>query len=299
MRTDTGGFIASAGLESYYAHGFLTHALKPGASHQQAVVQRTIDFVEFSLTNYVHSVFPFLHAAFHVTQSLAHDIPRALRALAWLDAQHHTLLLNHVARRASLIQGSALLSLYSKSFAQRDPAAHALVDRLRIQARRGCAKLNSGTTALQPEAEELAGHLAICAGVFAAVVGLSAERMLRQNLFLQARNIMSCSIRLNTIGPYMAHQLLASQLHELVARQFAALDRDVCQHLYDQALRTSEAETSPVPRPSSDPPRQSVWDWDWDDPARQTPTCTPSTTWPLGEIIQARHDQLHSRLFNS
>lgn len=25
----------------------------------------------------------------------------------------------------------------------------------------------------------------------------------------------------------------------------------------------------------------------------------PATTWPLGEILQARHDQLHSKIFNS
>lgn len=25
----------------------------------------------------------------------------------------------------------------------------------------------------------------------------------------------------------------------------------------------------------------------------------PATTWPLGEILAARHDQLHSRIFNS
>jgi urease accessory protein len=25
----------------------------------------------------------------------------------------------------------------------------------------------------------------------------------------------------------------------------------------------------------------------------------PATTWPLGEILSARHDLLHSRIFNS
>lgn len=246
----------------------------------------------------MQSVLPFLHAAYCVTKPLAHDTPRAMRALAWLDAQHHTLLLNHVARRASLIQGSALLSLFVKSFAQRDATAHSLVDRLRVNARRGCAKLNNGTTALRPGAEELAGHLAICAGVFAAVIGLSEERMLRQNLFLQARNIMSCSIRLNTIGPYMAHQLLASQLHELVARHFGRLDRGVCQHLFDQALHASEIE-APAASQRASPSNGRDWDWDWEDPVRHAQELTPCMTWPLGEIIQARHDQLHSRLFNS
>lgn len=35
--------------------------------------------------------------------------------------------------------------------------------------------------------------------------------------------------------------------------------------------------------------------WDW---AREAET-GPATTWPLGEILAARHDMQHSRIFNS
>jgi hypothetical protein len=59
-----------------------------------------------------------------------------------------------------------------------------------------------------------------------------------------------------------------------------------------------------------DDPHQG-WAWDWpedQDPSSSahdpehgfwTTPSAPATTFPLGEIIQARHDQLHSRLFNS
>lgn len=306
---DVGGFIASAGLESYYSHGFLTKDQKSGAPHQQALVERTVAFVDHSLTNYVSSVLPYVHAAYRVAQHHLQtpdsDLDGALQALAWLDWQHHTLLLNHVSRRASMIQGIALLSLYSKSFAQ--PAvygapmpggndrANKLAERLRMHARRGSARLGSGVRALDTERGELAGHLPICAGVFSACVGLSLDRALRQNLFLQARNIMSCSIRLNTIGPYMAHQLLAFQLRTLVAAHLAKLERTAGERLGEQAWHRAAPRSTAT---SVQEVEDEAWDWDWDDPDRAQ-RGFPTTSWPLGEIVQARHDQLHSRLFNS
>lgn len=52
----TGGFIASAGLESYYSHGFLTHG-------QEQLVSSTLSFVEHTLANYATSVLPYMCAA--------------------------------------------------------------------------------------------------------------------------------------------------------------------------------------------------------------------------------------------
>ncbi|GAC97151.1 urease accessory protein UreF [Pseudozyma hubeiensis SY62] len=79
-----------------------------------------------------------------------------------------------------------------------------------------------------------------------------------------------------------------------------------------QALRIGKGQLIPV---DDDDPNQG-WAWDW--PEEQDPptssealhndesekgfwiqSSAPATTFPLGEIIQARHDQLHSRLFNS
>lgn len=292
--TDLGGFIASAGLESYHVHGFLTHDSKPGTTQQQ-VIQRTVEFVSFSLMNYVKSSLPYFYAAYRITRQFAHDTDLALRILSWLDWQHHTLILNHVSRRASMIQGSALLSLYAKSFARPDHAASRLIDQLRTNTRRGSAKLNNGSLSLQTK-DELAGHLAICSGVFSAAVGLSLDRALRQNLFLQARNIMSCSIRLNTIGPYMAHQLLTFQLRHLVGRNLELLDRSTCERLYDQACEQGQQQDQFA---EAQQPETDEWDWDWFDGSKAASSTIPCTTWPLGEIVQARHDQLHSRLFNS
>lgn len=268
----TGGFIASAGLESYYSHGFLT-------SQQQQMLRPTLAFVEHSLANYAASVMPYMCAAYQLTQMYLDGDDRALDALCRLDWHHHTVVLNHVARRASMIQGMASLTLYMRSFAPASEGsrANALIEALRKRIRKGGASLASGALALP--AEQLAGHLPICTGVFSRCVGLSLARMVHLNLFLQARNLMSCSIRLNTLGPYLAHQLLATQLRELVDSVQRKMSADHSDKLCRFAMQSSDE-----------------WLDDADDEYDADVVCT---TWPLGEIVQARHDQLHSRLFNS
>ncbi|WFD36719.1 hypothetical protein MCUN1_003606 [Malassezia cuniculi] len=106
----TGGFIASGGLESYFSHGFM--------GGQKTVVAKSLDFCEHFLHNYVSSVLPYSDAAFNIAnQYLDGHVDRqtAIDRLAALDWRQHTLLLNHVGRRASMIQGSAILALYARS----------------------------------------------------------------------------------------------------------------------------------------------------------------------------------------
>ena len=106
---------------------------------------------------------------------------------------------------------------------------------------------------------------------------------------------MSCSIRLNTLGPYLAHQLLAFQLRPLVERLSSDYSTDIGERLVQQVTQTRS--TSPEIDREPLGPWDQVWDWDWADD--ESTLDMPATTWPLGEIVLARHDQLHSRLFNS
>ena len=94
-----------------------------------------------------------------------------------------------------------------------------------------------------------------------------AERSQHLHLFLQARSLLSAAIRLNSLGPYAAQQLLLHSIRPLVASEFEA-----CKH-----LRTGLREGGEV-----------------DDGADG-----PANAWPLGEILMARHDLQHSRIFNS
>lgn len=91
-------------------------------------------------------------------------------------------------------------------------------------------------------------------------------------LFLHARSLLSSAIRMNVIGPYVSHRLLLHDVRPMVA---------------DALSEFENAELGPEAR--TDLPI-SVEDEDEDGPA---------TTWPLGEILAARHDQLHSKIFNS
>lgn len=320
-------------------------------------------------------------------------LDECLEAVEKLDNSYHTLLLNHVARRASKAQGIALLTLYSKAFAkpinlsreaydpsssntpthsneaQIEPAA-TLVDRLKMDIRR---------SSIQPQGEQVHGHLPVCWAVFAACLGISLKKAVYLHLFLQARSLFSSSIRLNTLGPYLAHQVMRFQMRGVVEGVIREMEEEACLdggvvaglewnvkgpadsmqvdeeqptgevEPYDiaegpdstakaepttrtgkpfrntatmsgsvatlrpkiQALRIGKGQLIPV----DDDDSAQGWAWDWpeeQDVFNENPQAgdhsgkgfwthasAPATTFPLGEIIQARHDQLHSRLFNS
>ncbi|PWN52744.1 hypothetical protein IE53DRAFT_366936 [Violaceomyces palustris] len=345
-----------------------------------------------------------------------------MEAISKCDSSYHTMTLNHVVRRASKAQGIALLTLYSKAFSkplelskfgyrpwlggkdvQRDEVTEKtmaakmkerrrrissiLVERLKRDIRRTSAML-------QPLTKTQQGHLPICFGVFTSCLGLSLEKSVKLHLFLQARSLLSSSIRLNTLGPYLAHQLILFELRELISGVLAkvsdtfylvseARDERMARHRHhlggipalediemvdgktvdkeetgayrlDDGRQQGEegkgeaeenrSETSGLKSEGKEggngdqPPVKggkgngsndvdpAGWTWDWEEDEvqdflpsyerrdrSQGPTsrfdsktrsfwsspCAPATTFPLGEIIQARHDQLHSRLFNS
>ena len=109
--------------------------------------------------------------------------------------------------------------------------------------------------------------------VFPCTYVLCIERSQYLHLFLQARSLLSSSVRLNTIGPYAAQQLLLHAVRPLVDAEMSRCKNLVTGLLPSDAHLTREEQ---------------------DDP-----TLGPAMTWPLGEILAARHDLQHSRIFNS
>lgn len=98
------------------------------------------------------------------------------------------------------------------------------------------------------------------------------------HLFLYARGLISAGVRMNIIGPYAAQQLLLHAVKPLVAEEAKRC----------RSLRTGLKQNSHDTEAGSDP---------FDD---HTLTYNgPAMTWPLGEILAARHDLQHSRVFNS
>ena len=101
------------------------------------------------------------------------------------------------------------------------------------------------------------------------------ERSQHLHLFLQARSLLSASIRLNTIGPYAAQQLLLHVVKGLVEGQI-----NQCKDLRSGLQDTQDGDDEK------------------DGEVLDNLQCAV-TTWPLGEILAARHDLQHSRIFNS
>lgn len=171
----TGSFVASSGLESYVKHGFASSAPADVA---------TVNFVRDSLASYARSALPFVADAHRTVmeyvrastgavkegQTGEDRVQQMVKTLTDLDELYQVMTLNHVARRASMSQGVALLTLYSKGFSRpsslsafsdansRDHEARMrkLLDLLKLKVRR----------------EETWGHLPICWGVLTAALGL-------------------------------------------------------------------------------------------------------------------------------
>ncbi|KAI0796990.1 UreF-domain-containing protein [Abortiporus biennis] len=211
----TGSFVASAGLESYATHGFLSPLPEQKGKDKVACL---VDFIRNSLSTYARNSLPFVHDVMRVVQQIIDGtssdesgwLDRALQDLSALDDLYETMTLNHVSRRASKSQGVALLTLYSKGFSKpkssiprediRQHRISTIVDKFKLMIRR----------------EDTHGHLPVCWGVLTGALGLSLERSQFLHLFLHARSLLSAAVRMNTIGPYASQQLLLHTVRPLV-----------------------------------------------------------------------------------
>ncbi|KAG8962009.1 hypothetical protein FRC00_010677 [Tulasnella sp. 408] len=270
----TGSFVASAGLESYIKHGFFSTSAQPdGASpfdnpsqgslesnstslkdmpNPPRLTSATIRFLQDSVQSYARSALPFVGGVHNIAEkalSTSEGID-ALQDIMQLDSLYESMTLNHVARRASKAQGVALLTLYSKGFSEplwipqsRSPLSKAmtsLIEGLKLKIRKG----------------DTPGHLPICWAVLAAALGLTR-------------------VRLNTVGPYAAQQLLLHVVQPMV-EDAVRVSKDL-QIRFGQSEASGEGDLELAPNEDDG----------------------PANTWPLGEILSSRHDQQHSRIFNS
>jgi urease accessory protein len=201
----TGSFVASAGLESTAAHAlFRLPTGNPAGSDILAFLRSSVD-------TYARSALPFARDAHRVAAAYAGgqmtELDDALAALARLDALYDASTLNHVARRASCAQGTALLTLYTRGFTrpalmisesmagvtktttvpdveaatidnedngERESRAGALIAALKVRVRRGDA--------------DAPGHLPVCWGVLVGALGLTVGELAAFSLSLHRRH---------------------------------------------------------------------------------------------------------------
>ena len=150
----TGGFAHSNGLEAAWQNGEVRHASELSA------------FLEASLWQMGRGILPFATAA--------HDEPDQL---VQLDRLLETFLSNHVARRASHLQGRALMASARRIF---EPLV-----------------------LVQP----LHGHLAPIFGALTKALGVTRSHAANLFFFQHLRGILSAAVRLGLVGPLEAQSL--------------------------------------------------------------------------------------------
>jgi urease accessory protein len=182
-----GGFAHSGGLEAAYQYG----AVRGG-------VELT-GFLRTALTQLVHASMPFVQAAFMTPSDFA-----------GVDFSCDAFLANHVANRASRLQGRAFLAT-----AERTIGSPALL-------------------AFRAEAldDEWPCHFAPVFGRVASLLQLDAPSTSRLFVFMQLRGWISAAVRLGVVGPLEAQgiQYRLSAEAESAAAGFGAVTlQDVAQ----------------------------------------------------------------------
>jgi urease accessory protein len=185
----TGGYAHSLGLEAAWHHGEVRQA------------GELVSFIEATLQQLGHAVLPFLTAAY--------DEPGRLEEL---DALCDAFTTNHVANRASRLQGRAWRSALARIFA---------------------LEKGPGLTGSFPSPH---GHFAPLFG--ASMQHLHAPRVtaIRLLFFQQLRGVLAAAVRLNIVGPIEAQRLqhqLAGPVDKII---------DTCQSLALDDL----AQTAPL-----------------------------------------------------
>ncbi|GAA5987935.1 hypothetical protein JCM11641_004586 [Rhodosporidiobolus odoratus] len=338
----TGGFVASSGLESYIQHGYLSFSPPTASAPDQPQNQykpaevSLLAFIQHSLHTYARlnaSLLRSAHDAVWRLRTGSQGETEALEEIIAADQLCEALTLNHVARRASVAQGGAHLTLYERAFAPPstrgtedapeagDTAVGRLVKEYRVRIRRTASAAFGGKD-VTPYARA-DGHMTIAFGVLTAGVGLGISSALPLLLFLHARSLLSSAVRLNTIGPYSAHRMLLWEVRRMVDEAVRAValannamqdesQSSVGETLGEGAARAQGDLAEQAERRTGTPGESATKeDW-WDDDPSWTPmwsapagrkeagaTEGPVTTWPLGEIIATRHEGLFTKVFNS
>jgi urease accessory protein len=169
----TGGFAHSGGLEAAIAHGAI-----------QSVDELESFFAE-ALWQIGHSALPFVNVTFDDSHKLQE-----------CDEFNHAFLSNHVANRASQVQGRTFFTTCQKAFGLDD------------------LKMNP----------DFHFHYAPVFGFVMKSLSMERELMQRSFLHIALRGMISASVRLGMIGPYQGQQILTrfhSKLEEVIAK---------CQH---------------------------------------------------------------------
>jgi urease accessory protein len=170
----TGGFAHSAGLEAAWQHGAVRTCVD------------LVSFLDVSLHQLGHSALPFVTAA--------HEQPNRLDEF---DRLCEAFTNNHVANRASRVQGRALLATVERILPSEDSS---------LNAKRG--------------GPVVFAHFAPVFGAMLRRMGVHRDTATRMFLFNHLRGVLAAAVRLNIVGPMEAQSIqnqFAPRAEEILA----------------------------------------------------------------------------------
>lgn len=171
----SGGFAHSSGLEAAFQQGELHGVDAVGA------------FIDASLCQLGHASLPFVMSV--------HDDPESLPDL---DSVCESFITNHVANRASRLQGQAMIASSDRIFSLR------ALRELRQAHGANCPAY---------------GHLAPAFGFILRALGFDRLRTLRLFFFIHLRGLLAGAVRLGLVGPLQSQALqqsLAARAEEIL-----------------------------------------------------------------------------------
>ena len=192
-----GSFAFSSGLESFLAHHKYSNASEKFKAFEL--------FLEHSLLNIGSTAVPYVISGYNdptILETLDNDFDASTPCT--------------VARRASVSQGKALLTIWEKSLSvstASTPLAQTAADRL--------SSFAVAIKSLKPDdfGLQLNAHFPPLFGIACAALGLSSEEALYLFLLNHAKAILSAAVRASVMGPYQSQAVLASgKLQDWIVR---------------------------------------------------------------------------------
>jgi len=196
-----GSFAYSSGLESFLAH----HKPLPKGVTNLSLFHK---FLKLSILSVAYTNVPYALASFRDPLALP-DLDNDLDASTPCT----------VARRASIAQGRALLSVWERAFA---PSVKAQLSDECLECVAAIdvfAKDLKLASISSDDPLPVNGHFAPLWGAVSLALGLNLEEAGYLFLLNHAKAILSAAVRASVMGPYMAQSVLAGQeLQELIRR---------------------------------------------------------------------------------
>lgn len=186
-----GSFAFSSGLESFLGHKKLSNThLSSSATAKLTAFQA---FLEQSVANVSSTALPYVLAAYHDPAKLED-----------LDNDFDASTPCTVARRASITQGKALITLWEKALSGSASATSTATKEVTTFA----VRLKSNTS--DPFGLQLQAHFAPLFGAVCAALGLSSTNTAYMFLLNHAKAVLSAGVRASVMGPYQSHTIMAS-----------------------------------------------------------------------------------------